>query len=83
MGGYWGATMPETEVILVSEPPEFEIADDRLQFTLTSGGRKRMFSITRHKARNAIHEALRVLDEDAEQVRVSPFCKPCVRGLDD
>lgn len=67
--------MPATsDIILVTELPEFEMAEGFLQFTLTSGNRTRTFRITRHKARASIHLATRVLDEaDREPSNVEAF----------
>jgi len=54
----------EGDIILVTEMPEFAMADGELQFVLTSGGRRRVFRISKHRARGAIHLALHLLNED-------------------
>lgn len=56
-----------SDIILVSALPEFEVVEGFLQFTLVSGDRRRTFWISQHKARSAIHTALRVLDDDASK----------------
>lgn len=56
-----------SDVILVTEIPDYRMAEGFLEFELTSGTRKRVFRISQHKARSAIHLALRVLAEAAEQ----------------
>lgn len=55
--------MPTSDVVLVTELPTFEMAEGFLQFSLISGDRRRVFRISQHKARSAIHLALRTLDE--------------------
>ena len=60
--------MPDAaNIVLVTELPEFCMADGMLQFTLISGKRTHIFRISQHKARSAIHLALRTLDAAAEQ----------------
>ena len=56
--------MPSSDIILVTELPTYKMAEGFLQFTIISGDRKRVFRISKHKARSAIHTALRVLSED-------------------
>jgi hypothetical protein len=64
----------ESEVTEVTAPVDFMVVEDRLHFTLTSGQRKRTFSITFHKARNAAHLAVALLDqEQGGRGNVSPI----------
>lgn len=64
----------DSDVTEVTAPVDFMVVEDRLHFTLTSGQRKRTFSITFHKARNAAHVAVALLDqEQGGRANVSPF----------
>lgn len=69
--------MPDSGIREVTEPIELAIVDDRLQFTITSGTRKRTYSASFHKCRNAATAACILLDQhDAGQARkVLPFEK--------
>jgi hypothetical protein len=67
--------MPDEEVAEITEPVEVEIVDDRIHFTLISGRRRRTYSISAHKSRNACHITLRLLDKFSERSRVLPFNK--------
>jgi hypothetical protein len=58
--------MAETHVIEITETVEFEVKGDRVHFTLTSGKRKFPFSISFHKARNAAHTCVLLLDQREE-----------------
>lgn len=57
--------MPTSDIIHVSEMPVFRWVEDeqKLEFTLVSGDRKRVFWISEHKARGAIMAARRMLDK--------------------
>lgn len=58
--------MPDSsDVVLVTEVPEYTVVDGHLQFTLTSGKRQRVYRISRHKARCALQLCQRVLEDDA------------------
>lgn len=61
--------MPTSDIILVSEMPQYRIPkDDRSQFEFvpTSGDRKRVFRIPKHRAKNAVMAAWKLLREDDE-----------------
>ena len=52
-----------SDVVEITEPIELAIVDDRLHFTCISGQRRRTYAISFHKARNAAHIAVNLLDE--------------------
>lgn len=61
--------MPSSDIILVSEMPQYRIPkDDRSQFefVLVSGDRKRVFRMPKHRAKNAVMAAWKLLREDED-----------------
>lgn len=67
----------ESDVTEVTAPVDFQIVEDRLHFTLTSGSRKRTYAISFHKARGAIQAGIVLLDQhDLEQAgKVKPLAR--------
>lgn len=61
-------TSSSSDIILVTELPDFEVVEGFLQFTLVSGSRSRVFRMSPHKARNSCMVALALLDR-AERER--------------
>lgn len=68
-------------IIEVTAPVEFEIIDDRLHFVLISGKRRHPFSISFHKARNAAHACMLLLDdkERTSAGKLRPFAHKAAR----
>lgn len=66
--------MPDTDVILVTELPEFEVIGDHFQFVIVSGTRRRIFRMPLHRARNATMAAWGILRrEDERPINVAPL----------
>lgn len=55
--------MQDSDIVLVTTVPAFEVVDDFLQFTITSGRRDRTFRLALHKGWAAMRACQKALED--------------------